>query len=47
MEKMKSAAYSPRTEKSTNIGITKKESKNPREKVLSNVTFDDNGKVIK
>ena len=41
---MKSAAYSPRTEKSTNIGITKKE---PREKVLSNVTFDDNGKVIK
>jgi len=35
--------YSPRTEKST-AGIGKKE---PKEKILSNVTFDDNGKIIK
>lgn len=45
MEKMKSAAYSPRTDKSSNVGTSIK--KETKEKVLTNVTFDDKGKVIK
>ena len=42
---MKSAAYSPRTDKSSNVGTSIK--KETKEKVLTNVTFDDKGKVIK